>query len=310
MKTLSILLSAVLVLAFAGFVALQFKPVRQTFDEGLRQAKRMDGFYRYRSGLPLRGTPDLSNLSGRLQEKALKLGAPIFMRIFKKEHELELWMRSDGAFKHFATYPICNWSGSLGPKLKEGDGQSPEGFYTVSRGQLNPNSKFHRSFNLGFPNHFDRAQGRTGSYLMVHGACVSIGCYAMTDPVIDEIWKLINEAFNGGQPRFHVHVYPFRMTRWNVALNRDSAWSLFWRQLNEGYDLFEQSHLPPEVSVCGTQYQLRSGSPGSTGSSVISKRCLPPQRTSGASPYSGQTSKIIGMATAITKISSGRPMRQ
>lgn len=276
MKTLSLVLSAVLMLAIAGFAALQLKPIRQKLDEAWRQAKRMEAFYRYGRGLPLRGTPDLSNLDGRLAEKGLKLGAPIFVRIFKKEHELEVWMKGDDAFKHFATYPICNWSGNLGPKIREGDRQSPEGFYTVTSSQLNPNSKFHRSFNLGFPNPFDRAHGRTGSYLMVHGGCASIGCYAMTDPVIDEVWQLMTEAFKGGQPRFHVHVYPFRMTRWNIAFSGESEWSNFWRQLRAGYDLFEQSRRPPEVSVCGSHYRLRPASPDRAGISPIASDCLPP----------------------------------
>ena len=83
--------------------------------------------------------------------------------------------------RRFATYPICLWSGRLGPKLREGDRQAPEGFYTVSAEQLNPNSRWHRSFSLGFPNAFDQAHGRTGSFIMVHGGCPSIGCYAMTD---------------------------------------------------------------------------------------------------------------------------------
>ena len=91
------------------------------------------------------------------RQQGVALGAPVFIRIFKREFELELWMRRDGRFHRFAIYPICRWSGRLGPKLVEGDSQAPEGFYTVDAKALNPASRWHRSFNLGFPNAFDRA---------------------------------------------------------------------------------------------------------------------------------------------------------
>ena len=276
MKLLRKIIISVLAISFAGALALQFKSARRLASDGLHQVKRMDGFYRYRSGRQLRGTPDLKDFEGRLAEKGLKLGAPLFMRIFKAESELEIWMKDGRKFKHFATYPICNWSGRLGPKLKQGDHQSPEGFYTVTRGQLNPNSRWHRSFNLGYPNVFDRSHKRTGDYIMVHGGCGSVGCYAMTNPVIDEIWRIITTSLKSGQPRFHVHVYPFRMTRWNIGYYGDGKWNGFWQDLKAGYDLFEQSHIPPEVSVCGQRYQVRPGSPGSLGRSAITKRCTAP----------------------------------
>ena len=173
---------------------------------------------------PLPGTPDLTNLAGRLAADGLALGAPIFVRIFKREFELELWMRRGDRFQRFAVYPICRWSGRLGPKLEEGDGQAPEGFYTVDAKALNPASRWHRSFNLGFPNAFDRAHARTGSFVMVHGGCASVGCFAMTDPVVDEIWRLVTAALSGGQKRFQVHVFPFRMTEGNLISRRNRPW--------------------------------------------------------------------------------------
>lgn len=224
-------------------------------------------------GLTLPGTPDLANLNGRLAAHGLAVGNPIFMRIFKREFELELWMMRDGRFHRFATYPICKWSGRLGPKLLEGDRQAPEGFYTVDQGALNPNSAWHRSFNLGFPNAFDQAHGRTGSFLMVHGGCGSIGCYAMTDPVIDEIWRLVTAALRGGQPRFQVQVFPFRMTERNLARHEGSPLSPFWTNLKAGYDAFEARNVPPRVSVCGTQYAFAPGQEGYDGSQPISTGC-------------------------------------
>jgi len=141
----------------------------------------------YQFGYQLPGTPDLGRLDERLQAQGFKRGDPVFIRVFKAEMALELWMKRSDGFALFASYPICYWSGRLGPKLQTGDHQAPEGFYTVSKGQLNPNSRWHRSFDLGFPNLFDRGQGRSGSYLMVHGGCSSVGCYAMTNGVVSEM---------------------------------------------------------------------------------------------------------------------------
>lgn len=223
--------------------------------------------------VPLPGTPDLWNLDKRLASHGLAVGNPIFMRIFKREFELELWMLRDGKFHRFATYPICKWSGELGPKIKTGDRQAPEGFYTVDAKALNPNSAWHRSFNLGFPNAFDRAHGRSGSFLMVHGGCGSIGCYAMTNPVIDEIWKLVTSALNGGQQRFQVQVFPFRMTEANLARHSGSPQSAFWASLKPGYDLFDANLTPPKVSVCGKTYAFGPGAEGSDGSAPIEAGC-------------------------------------
>lgn len=194
------------------------------------------------------------SLMGR---KGMSPQAPIFVRIFKEESELEIWKaRMDGRYYHFKTYPICNWSGELGPKLKEGDKQAPEGFYTVSQEQMNPNSKFHLAFNLGFPNAYDRAHGRTGTALMVHGKCSSAGCYAMTDALAEEIYAIAREAFLGGQTTFQVHALPFRMTDQKLARFKGHKWYRFWRRLKVGYDYFELNRVPPPVSVCEHRYHV------------------------------------------------------
>ncbi|MEM1370845.1 MAG: murein L,D-transpeptidase family protein [Pseudomonadota bacterium] len=192
-----------------------------------------------------------------LGKKGMDQGAPIFIRIFKEESELEVWkQRSDGRFYHFKTYPICNWSGALGPKLRQGDKQAPEGFYSVPKRQMNPNSKFHLAFNIGYPNKFDRAHNRTGNFLMVHGRCSSVGCYAMTDAIMEEIYGLAREAFAGGQERFHVHAFPFRMTGANMRRHRKHHWYNFWRTLKVGYDHFELHRMPPQVAVCERDYKV------------------------------------------------------
>ncbi|WP_353376289.1 murein L,D-transpeptidase family protein [Microbulbifer sp. NBRC 101763] len=185
-----------------------------------------------------------------LTAQNLEYGAPIFIRIFKGSSTLELWMESnDGKFKLFKEYEICAYSGDLGPKEQEGDLQSPEGFYFVNAGRLNPWSQFHLSFNLGYPNKYDRMQGRTGSALMVHGDCVSIGCYAMTDTNINEIYTLATEALKGGQPFFRVHAFPFKLTDENLDKYRDHRWYEFWRNLQGGYKYFLVHGRPPNVEV-------------------------------------------------------------
>ena len=189
-----------------------------------------------------------------LRAKGLRWGAPVFIRIFKEEKELELWVDDGKVFKHFKTWPICKYSGKLGPKLKEGDQQAPEGFYFVPRSRMNPRSRFHLSFNLGYPNTYDRAHKRTGSALMVHGNCVSIGCYAMTDTRIEEIYSLCDAAQINGQRFFRVHCFPFRMTEANMKRHAKSKWIEEWYNLKQGYDWFEKSKRPPNVTVSVRRY--------------------------------------------------------
>jgi murein L,D-transpeptidase YafK len=182
-------------------------------------------------------------------------------------------MQRDGVFRLFATYPICRWSGILGPKLQQGDRQAPEGFYTVDATALNPNSRWYRSFNLGYPNAFDRAHSRTGSLIMVHGGCGSIGCFAMTNAQMQEIWRLVTSALTAGQKRFQVQVYPFRMSAERVARNANSPDIDFWKSLKAGNDLFEASSVPPRVSVCEGHYRFEPGDKGSMGSDSIDDKC-------------------------------------
>ena len=190
-----------------------------------------------------------------LGKKGMALDSPMFIRVFKEDSELEVWkQRDDGRFYHFKTYPICNWSGGLGPKIQQGDMQAPEGFYTVAHNQMNPNSQFHLAFNLGYPNTFDRANNRSGDFLMIHGKCKSAGCYAMTDALIEEIYALARESFIGGQASVHVHALPFRMTQANLDRHKASPHAKFWLTLKEGYDHFEAARVPPTVAVCERRY--------------------------------------------------------
>ncbi len=194
-------------------------------------------------------------LKKELSDLGLKYGAAIFVRIFKDPGVLEVWVEAeDQSFKHFKSYDICTFSGNLGPKLKEGDNQSPEGFYFVSAGRLNPWSSYHLSFNLGYPNEFDRVHGRTGSALMVHGNCVSIGCYAMTDGYINEIYALAVAALKSGQAYFRVHSFPFKLETKALSKYKANQWYPFWLNLKEGYDYFNKHKKPPNVEVLNGTY--------------------------------------------------------
>ncbi len=215
--------------------------------------------------LPLPDTPDITRTSERMTAKGLNLGAPILIRIFKAQSELEVWVDKAGAYELFATYPICHWSGSLGPKVRQGDKQAPEGFYTVTNSQLHTSGKWPNSLNLGYPNAFDRSQARNGAHILVHGGCSSVGCFAMTNPVIGEIYQLAGAAIRGGQQHIPIHVFPFRMTEENLERYKDSEWRPFWLNLKEGHDAFERTRRPPKVSVCDDKYLFQEQSPAEAG---------------------------------------------
>ena len=202
-----------------------------------------------------RMTPEIAEA---MRRKALTLGSPIFIRIFKESSQLEMWVLRGNRFELFKTYSVCDFSGFLGPKEKEGDKQSPEGFYRVGPSQLNPRSNFHLAFNIGYPNEYDRLFNRTGGKLMVHGRCSSTGCFAMTDYRMEEIYTIAESALANGQESFAVHIFPFRMTRENMHRHRHSRWLPFWRNLKEGYDSFERTAAPPEVSVAFDRYIIRA----------------------------------------------------
>jgi murein L,D-transpeptidase YafK len=190
-----------------------------------------------------------------IEKKNMAKESPILVRLFKEESELEVWKQdNNGRYALLKTYPICRWSGELGPKVKMGDRQAPEGFYTITPGLMNPNSNYYLAINTGFPNAYDRANGRTGDLLMIHGDCSSAGCYAMTDEQIAEIYSLARESFFGGQRAFQIQAYPFKMTPLNMARHRNSPHMDFWRMLKEGYDHFEVTRQEPKVDVCEKRY--------------------------------------------------------
>ncbi len=201
-----------------------------------------------------------------MQTKGMRQTDPIVIRAYKKEAEMEVWKRTGtGQYALLKTFPICRWSGQLGPKIKQGDRQAPEGFYTITPGQMNPNSAYYLSFDVGYPNAIDRAKGATGNYIMVHGTCSSAGCFAMTDASIAEVYALARDAFSGGQRAVQFQSYPFRMTAQNMAKFRNDPNVTFWKNLKEGSDYFEALREEPRVAACGTRYAF-GGSDVSAGS--------------------------------------------
>ncbi len=181
--------------------------------------------------------------------------SPVLIRTYKKEAELEIWkMNSQGQYALLKTYPMCRWSGQLGPKKREGDLQVPEGFYTITPGQLNPNSHYYLAFNVGYPNAYDKAYGRDGGNVMVHGVCSSAGCFSMTDEQVADIYAIARDAFRGGQREIQLQSYPFRMTPENLAKYRLDPNIAFWKEIKKGSDYFEVTKTEPNVLVCDKHY--------------------------------------------------------
>jgi murein L,D-transpeptidase YafK len=203
-----------------------------------------------------RANKPLSNdLQAQMEQMGMAPNSPILIRAYKKEAEVEVWkMRTDGHYALFKSYPICRWSGQLGPKTREGDRQVPEGFYTITPAQMNPRSEYYLSFNVGYPNAYDQAHGYSGGEIMVHGICSSAGCFSMTDQQIAEIYALAREAFAGGEPVIQFQAYPFHMTAENFAKYRLDPHIAFWKELKVGADNFEVTKQEVAVGVCNSHY--------------------------------------------------------
>ncbi|HMI11714.1 MAG TPA: murein L,D-transpeptidase family protein [Bradyrhizobium sp.] len=249
--------------------------------------------------------------------KDMDLQSPMLVRLFKQEAELEVWKQDrSGRFALLKTYPICRWSGDLGPKVREGDRQAPEGFYSISPGQMNPQSAYYLSFNTGYPNAFDKALGRSGSQLMVHGDCSSRGCYAMTDEQIAEIYSLGRESFFGGQRAFQLQAYPFKMTPLNMAKHRNNPNMPFWKMIKEGYDHFEVTRQEPKVDFCEKKYVFDAAKPPDATKDLVfdaSAKCpayVIPDEVANAvrdkqQTDQAETAQLIAKGTPVARINTG-----
>lgn len=265
MPTLKRCLLSVLGAASAALVLVSGVPAASAAGLDAAAGERLERWRAARAGrlkLPLPGTPDTERPLDRLHAAGLRVGAPMMIRIFKAESRLEVWMERGGTYVPFAVYPVCYWSGTLGPKLREGDRQTPEGFYTITENLLHHGGRWRRSLNIGYPNAFDRVNARSGSAILVHGGCDSSGCFAMTDAVNAELYDLVSAALRAGLRHVPVHVFPFRMTDAAMAARPAGAWRDFWDDLKRGYDSFERTRLPPHVSVCGKRYRVQDAMRG------------------------------------------------
>jgi murein L,D-transpeptidase YafK len=219
-----------------------------------------------------------SELMALMQEKGVAVQAPMLIRAYKKESEFEIWkMRPDGTYVLLKTFPICRWSGQLGPKTHEGDRQSPEGFYSITPAMMNPHSAYYLSFNVGYPNAYDRAHGATGGSVMVHGVCSSAGCFSMTDAQIAEIYALARESFTGGQRSIQMQSYPFHMNAQHLAKYRLDPNMPFWKELLKGNQHFEATKHDVAVGVCGGHYVFDVKS--ANGEPLDAESACPPLKT-------------------------------
>lgn len=222
---------------------LSIKVSAQTFKATQQKAARVKSAY----------SEKWEDLKSDLKKKGIKENFELFMRVFKEDKVVEVWLKSTGEkeFKLFKTYAICASSGELGPKRKQGDGQVPEGFYSIA--VFNPYSSYHLSLGLNYPNASDRiiGTGNLGGDIMIHGSCVTIGCMPLTDTYIKEVYILCVEARNNGQQTIPVHVFPTKMNEKGMAfLSETNSKHLdFWKNLQIGYNYFEQKKQLPKVSV-------------------------------------------------------------
>ena len=216
--------------------------------------------------LPTRAMKELSpEMLALLQQKNMPKESPVLVRVFKEESELEVWKqdttRPIPVAESLSDLPLVGraWSEEV-----EGDRQAPEGFYAITPGLMNPNSNYYLAINIGFPNAYDKSNGFSGAFLMIHGDCSSRGCYAMTDEQIGEIYSLAREAFLGGQKQFQIQAYPFRMTAANLARHRTNPNMPFWKMIKEGDDHFQVTHLEPKVDVCERHYVFDAQPPANS----------------------------------------------
>ena len=193
------------------------------------------------------------SLTRDLAAQGLRWGAPVFLRAFKSEQQLEVWIQDSLQFRLFRTYSICRVPGLLGPKRKEGDLQVPEGLYWIE--VFNPKSSYHLSMGINYPNASDRILSdpkKPGGEIYIHGNCVSVGCLPITDEKIRELYLLASDARDAGQQQIPVHIFPCRMTPENrknlLALNRPELLP-FWDNLGEAFWFFEEKRMMPIYEV-------------------------------------------------------------
>jgi murein L,D-transpeptidase YafK len=195
-----------------------------------------------------------SSVAAAFAEKHLRFGAPVFLRVYKQSSEVELWVQQGPRYALFKTYSICRWSGGLGPKMVQGDRQAPEGLYHITAPDLVVNRRWHRAMRLNYPNAFDVVNGRTGYGIYIHGKCRSVGCFAINDDNVEEVYEIVRAALSNGQVRIPVLSLPFRFSSINSLVNEPFVFGEFWRELRRADFLFNRDRLPPSASLCDGNY--------------------------------------------------------
>jgi murein L,D-transpeptidase YafK len=195
-----------------------------------------------------------AELAQEFAVKGLKLGSPVFIRVYKQTSEMELWVQQGPRYVHFKTYGICRWSGFLGPKFYEGDRQSPEGLYRITTSDLIVNRRWDRAMNINFPNSFDSMNGRGGSGILIHGGCGSIGCFAVQNESVEDVYGAVRAALKGGQAYVPVLALPFRFTSLAPEKEDTLQMSEFWADLRRADLLFERDKIPPAAWICDGRY--------------------------------------------------------
>ena len=193
-------------------------------------------------------------LTEQFAAKGLKLGSPIFLRVYKKTSKMELWVAQGPRYALFKTYRICRWSGGLGPKMYEGDRQSPEGLYHITAEDLIVNARWHRAMNINYPNRFDVVNGRGGSGILIHGKCGSVGCFAIEDANVEEVYTAVDAALRAGQASVPVLALPFSFAQHAPAVEDTLRLNEFWADLRRADLLFNRDHIPPSAWVCDGRY--------------------------------------------------------
>jgi murein L,D-transpeptidase YafK len=220
----------------------------QSFEARQREYPRVDAAFE----------AQYDALAAQFEERGLPFPPhAIFLRVIKRDRALEVWAQpaSEAPFEWVRNIDVCYYSGTLGPKRREGDRQHPEGFYTIDR--FNPRSRYHLSLRISYPNRSDRILGdpdTPGGDIFIHGGCGSTGCLAVTDAGIEPLYVLAVLARSGGQRHIPIHIFPIRFSdeddlAWLREVTDDPGLWEFWTSLRPGFDYFEQHRRLPRVEI-------------------------------------------------------------
>ena len=243
-------------------------------------------------------------LTEEFAARGLKLGSPVFLRVYKQSSKMEVWVAQGPRYALFKTYRICRWSGGLGPKMFEGDRQSPEGLYHITAEDLIVNPRWHRAMNINYPNRFDVVNGRGGSGILIHGKCGSVGCFAIQDNNVEEVYDAVRAALQNGQVSIPVLALPFSFATYAPAVEDTLRLNEFWSDLRRADILFNRDRVPPTAWVCDGRYYFADRRGDSHRHAVHLPGCKPldkPITAEEAATLSEQSQSVLVASTARNK---------